>query len=69
MDRSPPDEWMTTADAISLLDAPSRECPSLAEASQAPFTFGLILVPILLVIAGIVGVLHGAWIILPLPEW
>ena len=68
-ERSTLPDWMTTADAISLLDAPHRESPSLIDASRAPFAFGLVLVPVLLVIAGIGGVIHGVFKFFTLPAW
>ena len=68
-ERSTLPEWMTTADAISLLDASDRESPSLIDTSKAPCALGLLLVPFLLVIAGIVGMVHGAISALTLPGW
>ena len=67
--RSALPEWMTTADAISLLDASDRESPSLIDTSRAPSVLGLLLVPLLLVIAGIAGMVHGVVNALTLPGW
>lgn len=48
-------EWLTTAEAVSLLDAPRRPAPSLIDASRAPFSFGLVfLIPVALVVGALV---------------
>jgi hypothetical protein len=52
-------EWLTTADAISVLEAPHRESPPLIDTARAPFAFGLLLVPALLIIAGLVGMVRS----------
>ena len=62
-------EWLTTADAVRLLDAPAHESPSLIDAARAPFAFGLLLVPVLILIAGIGGLLHTAMRLFALPTW
>jgi hypothetical protein len=53
-------QWLTTADAVSVLDAPHRESPTVIDAARAPFALGLLLVPALIIIAGIVGMVRTA---------
>ena len=50
-ERSTLPEWLTTEDAVSLLDAPYREAPSLIDTARAPFALGLLLVPLFMVLA------------------
>jgi len=48
-------EWLTTAEAVDLLDAPRRPSPSLIDTSRAPFSFGLVLlIPVGLVVGAMV---------------
>jgi hypothetical protein len=60
---------MTTADAISLLDAPDRESPSMIDTSRPACAVAFLLVPLLLVIAGIAGMVHSVVSALALPAW
>jgi hypothetical protein len=62
-------DWMTPIDAVNLLDAPDRESPSLIDTSRAPFALAMLLIPLLIVIAGIGGMLHAALRVLTLPRW
>ena len=62
-------EWLTTEDAISTLDAPYRESPSLIDTARAPFALGLLLVPALLIIAGIAGMVHSVTRFFSFPKW
>jgi hypothetical protein len=68
-ERSTPSDWLTPIDAVSLLDAPDRESPSLIDTSRAPFALAMLLIPLLIVIAGISGMLHAALRVLTLPRW
>lgn len=48
-------EWFTTAEAVTLLDAPRRPSPSLIDTSRAPFSFGLVLfIPVALIAGALV---------------
>jgi hypothetical protein len=60
-------EWLTTADAVSLLEAPHRESPTLIDTARAPFAFGLLLVPTLLIIAGVVALVRFVVAVFTLP--
>ena len=62
-------EWLTTEDAISLLDAPHREAPSLIDTARAPFALGLLLVALFMVLAGIGGMVHAVMQWFHLPAW
>lgn len=57
MDRGPAtkSEWLTTTEAITLLDAPRRPSPNLIDTSRAAYSFGLVwLIPVALVAGAIV---------------
>jgi hypothetical protein len=48
-------DWLTTAEAVDLLDASRRPPPSLIDTSRAPFSFGLVLlIPVGLVVGALV---------------
>jgi hypothetical protein len=66
-ERSTIPEWLTTADTVSVLDAPHRESPTVIDTARAPFALGLLLVPALIIIAGIVGMVRTAVNMLRLP--
>ena len=66
-ERSTTPDWLTTADAVRLLDAPHRGSPSLLDTARTPFAFGLLLVPAILILAGIGGVVSMLAALLTLP--
>lgn len=58
------------ADAVLLLDAPNREAPDVCDTSRAGFSYGLILVvPVALIAAAFVLLSRLTPILLSLPTW
>ena len=66
-ERSTSPDWLTTMDAVSVLDAPHRASPSLLDTASPPFAFGLLLVLAILIIAGMSGVVSTVTALLTLP--
>ena len=61
---------LSTADAILLLDAPNREAPDVCDTSRAMFSYGLILIVPVALIAAAFALLSSLTPILPtLPSW
>ena len=61
---------LQTADAALLLDAPNREAPDVCDTSRAMFSYGLILVVPLALIAAAFALLTRLTPVLPtLPTW
>ena len=61
---------LSTADAILLLDAPNREAPDVCDTSRAMFSYGLILiVPVALIAAAFVLLTNLMPILPTLPTW
>ena len=61
---------LSTADAVLLLDAPNREAPDVCDTSRAMFSYGLILVvPVALIAAAFVILTRLAPVLPALPRW
>ena len=61
---------LSTADAVLLLDAPNREAPDVCDTSRAMFSYGLILIVPVALIAAAFALLTSLTPILPtLPSW
>jgi len=61
---------LQTADAALLLDAPNREAPDVCDTSRAMFSYGLILVVPVALIAAAFALLTRLTPVLPtLPTW
>ena len=68
--RSTVPEWLTMAEAISLLDPPHREAPCLIENARPSCSYGLLLlIPAGLMIGATVFVLKFVLPTIVLPRW
>jgi hypothetical protein len=68
--RSTIPEWLTMSEAVSLLDPPHRESPSLTDAARPACSLGLFLVlPAAFIVAATVFVLKFVLSAVVLPRW
>lgn len=63
-------DWFTIADAVSLLDAPRTEPPSLIDTSRPPFSsWALLLLPAALIVSAAIYVLRSLPALSLLAAW